>query len=43
MPNLQTMLDQEKFKINLDNDDFVRDITILMTADEDIQFKVKSL
>ncbi len=43
MPNLQAMLDQEKFEIHLENDDFIRDITILMTAEEDVQFKVKSL
>jgi hypothetical protein len=43
MPNLQSMLDQEKFYINLPYEDLIRDIAILMTADEDIQFKVKSL
>jgi hypothetical protein len=37
------MLDEEKCYIHLDNEDLIRDITILMTADEDIQFKVKSL
>ncbi len=43
MPNLQSILDQEKCQIYLLDKDFIRDIPILMTADEDIQFKVKSL
>jgi hypothetical protein len=37
------MLDQEKCIIRIGDEDFIRDITYLMTAEEDVQFKVKSL
>jgi hypothetical protein len=43
MPNLQLMLDGEECKITINNEDFIRDITILMTADQDVQFKCKTL
>jgi hypothetical protein len=43
MPNLQFTLDLKECTISMDNGDFIRDITMLMTADQDVQFKVKTL
>ncbi len=40
MPNLLLMLDDEECTIYMMNKDFIRDLTILMTADQDVQFKV---
>ncbi len=42
MPNLQLLLDQDQFEIDMKDADFIRDATILMT-DTNIQFKVKTL
>jgi hypothetical protein len=43
MPNLQLLLDQEVCEIYMENEDFKRDIANLMDADQDVQFKVKTL
>jgi hypothetical protein len=43
MPNLQLKLDEKECKITMDNKNFIRDITILMTAEQDVQFKCKTL
>jgi hypothetical protein len=44
MPNLkQLKQDEEVCTITMDNEDFIRDVTILMTADQDVQFKCKTL
>jgi hypothetical protein len=42
IPKLQLILDQEKCEIDMRNEDFIRDITILMT-DQDIQLKFNTL
>jgi hypothetical protein len=42
MPSLQLLLDQEEFDIDMIDEDFIRDATILMT-DKNVQFKVKNL
>jgi hypothetical protein len=44
MPNLKYLMqDEEECSITMDNEDLIRDITILMTADQDVQFKCKTL
>ncbi len=42
-PNLQLFLNQKEYEISFGDEDVKRDITILMTADQDIQFKVNTL
>ncbi len=42
MPNLQLLLDQDLCKIDMNDADFIRDATNLMT-DKNVQFKVKAL
>jgi hypothetical protein len=42
MPSLQLLLDQEECYIDMIDDDFNRDATILM-SDKNVQFKVKNL
>jgi hypothetical protein len=40
---LQWFLNQKEYEISFDDEDVKRDITILMTGDQDIQFKVNTL
>ncbi len=42
MPNFQLLLDQDLCKIDMNDEAFIRDATILM-ADKKVQFKVKTL
>jgi hypothetical protein len=42
MPDLQLLLDQDQCEIHMNNEEFIRDATILMT-DKNVQFKVKTL